>query len=151
MRSFKPQCSPYAVELIIKEKTHSANYMVQVFGLPGVLPNEPDLDQDCVTLTQGDNVDKLQENCFDMNTFCNTLDSSDDLNDSVPFRRANLTEFIRHHNMGHDYRVLTFKHWKYDVVHYIVLYGKVAILQLLLYMRRFNHRRNSMSAFLGCS
>ncbi len=34
MRILKPHCSPYVVELIIKEMTHSANYMVQGFGLP---------------------------------------------------------------------------------------------------------------------
>ena len=127
MRVLKLHCSPYAVELVAKQMACSANYRVIEFGLHGVSPDSPDIDNAAVTLTQGDNIVQVAEDVFDLNAFCNALDKSEEIEESDPFRRANLSEFLTHHNVGKDYRVITIKHWKFEVLHYIVLYKKMVL------------------------
>ena len=126
-RVVKAHCSHYALQLIAKEMAHSPNYRVLLLGLPGVMPDHPDVDDDSVTLTQGDNVLHVSEDVFDIGAFCKSLELNEDLDESDPFKRANLSEYISHHDIGEDYRVLTIKHWRYDVTHYIVLFGKVVL------------------------
>jgi hypothetical protein len=125
MRVVKTHVSPFVVELIAKQMAHSANYRVLEVELPGVLPYTTDIDNAAITLTQGDNVVQVPEELFDLKVFCNSLDKSLDLDECDPFQRANLSEFFTQHDVGGDYKVLTIKHWKYEVVHYIVLYGKL--------------------------
>ena len=63
------------------------------------MPDHPDVADDSVTLTQGDNVLHVSENVFDIGAFCKALDSSEDLDESDPFKRANLNEYISHHEI----------------------------------------------------
>ena len=86
MRVIKAHCSPYVVQLIVKEMAHSPNYKVIGLGLPGVMPDHPDVDNESITLTQDDNVFQVSEDAFDINSFCKSLDTSEDLDESDPFK-----------------------------------------------------------------
>jgi hypothetical protein len=119
MRVLKLHCSPYAVELVAKQMVGSSNYRVIEFGLQGVSPDSADIDTVAITLTQGDNIVKLAEDDFDLNAFCNALDKIEEIEESNPFRRAKLIEFMNYHNVGEDYRVISIQNWKFEVVHYI--------------------------------
>jgi hypothetical protein len=52
----------------------------------------------------------VSEAVFDIGAFCKALESSEDLDESDSFKRANLSEYISYHDIGEDYRVLTIKH-----------------------------------------
>ena len=69
----------------------------------------------------------MSEDVFDINAFCNSLDAREDLDERDPCKRDSLSEYTPHHDIGEDFGVLTMKHWKYDVMHYIVFYGKVVV------------------------
>ena len=90
----------------------------------GVLPPDGDLDSDDVTLTQGDSVSEVNHDVFDLNKFCNSLATAV-LNDTDPYRRCNLSDYLAKHEVGEDFTVLTVQHDKYDAVQYVILFEKV--------------------------
>ncbi len=56
MRDGKAYCSLYVVRLIVKEMAHPPNYRVLGLGLLGVMPDHFNVDNESITLAQGDNV-----------------------------------------------------------------------------------------------
>lgn len=91
----------------------------------GVIPDDGDLVPEDITLTQGDKVAETNPEEFDLSKFCKTLAAATDLNDSDPYRRSNLSDYIAKNEVGEDFTVLTVQHDKYDAVQYVILYEKV--------------------------
>ena len=127
MRVIKTNCSPYAVELIVKQMTLSNNYVMRDMGLQGVVPDNTEVDPAIVTLTQGNNVMEVSDDIFDLSSFCTQFESRDDMDEFDPYRRGDIHDFISHHDLGGAYRILTLKHFKNEVLHYIVLYDKITL------------------------